>query len=905
MRDRIRPLALVSRRSLLMAFALAALLVVGRLTRLPESQVSLFWPSAGVAVWWFVGQPTRAAWAVDAALLLVVVFGVNLETGAPAAVAAAYAGINLVHAVVGASTLKRFGILTSGVRTSAGPPLLLAASAAAGVVSGLLTAVVSATVLGEDYLSVLVLVAVRNTSGTFLILLLVFALRGPAGARELVAAPRVGESAVAFVCGLVIYWLVFDAQPSLPLGFAVLPLWVWVGWRLGLARTSVLSLVLGGFAVYLTMQGHGVFADIESATTSATVVQAFLLVTVLTSASLAASQEDRARIASELVVARSTLAESIDVSLIGNSVLVTGGDHAGDLIHPNPALRRLLRTDWPLARQGDAEDAGAADASWFRFLREEDRTAAHEVLREMAAGTRSDWVGELAHRLADGSVVWAQVHLSMLSSQNGATSDSDGWPASELIPDDAAIDGRASLAVAQFLDVTARKDAEAKLTHLALHDDLTGLPNRLLLGDRIDLALAAARRTRTQVGLIFLDLDEFKAVNDAMGHGAGDSVLMMVAQRLRGAVRPADTVSRIGGDEFVVCCPDLSTPDEAEELARRLVSAVSMPVLVGERWVPVGVSAGVTVSRRGDDAAALLKQSDSAMYAAKRSGRGRVESFTQDLEAMASRHLTLTSGLQEALERDEFVLHYQPLVDITTGIVTGCEALVRWQHPTRGLLAPGEWLDVAEQSDVVIRLGGWVLKRACRDMAAVAESNRPLKVHINVSGRQLSQAGLVEQVVEALAECGLPAHLVVLELTETHLLEVHDSMLADLMRVRALGVELAIDDFGTGFSSLTQLVRLPLDAVKIDRSFVIGADGDPRAFAVIRGILGMAAALGLNVVAEGIETPAQAAMLESLGCPTGQGYLWSPPVDLAHFHELVLAGDAASALKAARQPDAP
>ena len=691
--------------------------------------------------------------------------------------------------------------------------------------------------------------------------------------------------------GVVIYLTVFGFQPGLPLAFAVLPVSVWAGSRLGLARTTSLILVLGVLAVSSTLRGYGPFTVIASEAARAGVVQAFLLVTLLTTTMLAATQEERGRMAAALTAARRTLAESIDAALIGNGFVVAEGEWAGRILRPNPALRRLLRTGTPpRASNGVVVPPGVT--CWLSYLSIEDRVLVQSVLSRLRNGSSEDWTGELAHRLVDGTVVWAEVHLSVLplrvtDSDHGFADDAAAGVNGEIEPDG----GGPRVVVAQFLDITARKDAEAQLTHLALHDELTGLPNRVLLSDRIELALGMARRSRSHVALIFLDVDHFKSINDSLGHDAGDRVLTVVAQRLRATVRPADTVARIGGDEFVACCPDMVTEAVAKELAERLVEAASEPVWVDDRFVPVGVSAGLTLSRSGDSAATLLKQSDAAMYFAKRSGRGRVESFTQDLEAQASRHLTLSGELRDALSREQFVLHYQPIVDIATGTVTACEALVRWQHPTRGLLAPGEWLDVAEVSDLVIGLGEWVLRRACLDLAIIAEQVHPLKVHVNVSGRQLARAGMVDQVTNVLKDAGLPSHLIVLELTETHLLEIHDSLLPDFSRLlHHLGVEIAVDDFGTGYSSLTQLVRLPVDSVKIDRSVVSAAGEDERAVAVIRGVLGMADALGLHVVAEGVETPAQAAMLQQMGCATAQGYLWSPPLDLSRFRALLMQG---------------
>lgn len=857
-------------RSASMLALLLVALVVGRWTRLPETQLALLWPAAGVAVWWFLPRRPVAWLVLDSVLLVVAVAVVNLLTGATAWHAAGFAVANLVHALVGGWASRRSGVVARGLRGGRGPVRLLLASAAAGLVSG---ALLVFTAVSDEPVAVagtFLLAWVRNTTGTFLVLVVVLAVVRPHRGRELLGPPRAREWWTAVVVGVALYTAVFDVQPGLPLGFLLLPLVVWSGTRLGLARTSALSVGLGVLAVLLTLHGTGGFSATATPAGRAGVIQGFILLTVLTSTVLAAVTEDRERIATALAEARSILARSVDAAMIGSGVVLTGGAGTGLLLQPNPALRRLLGLDG----EGTASRGGAVRPSWTAHLGPEDAALMRDVLAELAAGTRQGWTGELQHRLADSSTVWAQVHLSALE------------PAQR---------GRRSRAVvAQFLDITARKDAEAQLTHLALHDDLTGLPNRLLLRDRLELALAAVGRSHSHVAVVFLDLDRFKTINDSLGHEAGDRVLVTVAKRLRATLRPTDTVARIGGDEFVACCPDVADLDEAHELAARLVEVVSSPVPVDGRVVPVAVSAGLTLSRPGDTASSLLQQSDAAMYAAKKAGRGRVEVFAQGLEAQASRHLVLSAELRDALVHEQFRMHYQPVVDLDTGTVTACEALVRWQHPTRGLLAPAEWLDVAEQTDLMLDLGEWVLRRACADLAGVAETVHPLKVHVNVSGRQLAQPGVVDVVAAALRDTALPAHLVVLELTETHLLELHGSLLADLSQLHRLGVELAVDDFGTGFSSLTQLVRLPLDSVKIDRSFVGQAAVDEKARAVVGGVLGMADALGLQVVAEGVETPAQAALLRTMGCVSGQGFLWSPPVPLDRFVELLVTGFPAS-----------
>jgi diguanylate cyclase (GGDEF)-like protein len=431
----------------------------------------------------------------------------------------------------------------------------------------------------------------------------------------------------------------------------------------------------------------------------------------------------------------------------------------------------------------------------------------------------------------------------------------------------------------QLLDVSARREFAERLTHQALHDELTGLPNRTLLRERLDHALVTARRSGQAVALMFLDLDHFKMVNDSLGHAAGDQVIRTVAQRLVSTVRPSDTVARIGGDEFVVCCPEVSGADLGAEIAARLLQVVNEPIVLDGQSITITTSAGIAIAGEGDDAGDLLRQADTAMYAAKSRGRGRVEFFEDALYQQARRRLVITNDAREALRCDQFVLHHQPVVslmvpgaDWAAAEVVAVEALVRWQHPDRGLLLPGEWLDVVETSDLMVELGAWVLRTAATEVASVGG----LRLHVNVSATQLRHA-LVETVTDALEESGLEAERLVLELTETQLVSVHHEQLSELYRLRDLGVSLSVDDFGTHYSSLTQLTTLPVTELKVDRSFVMAMGVDHRARAIVQGVLGMAGAMGLAVVAEGVETAETATELRSWGCPSAQGFLWGRP----------------------------
>ncbi|WP_369052835.1 bifunctional diguanylate cyclase/phosphodiesterase [Kineococcus terrestris] len=434
-------------------------------------------------------------------------------------------------------------------------------------------------------------------------------------------------------------------------------------------------------------------------------------------------------------------------------------------------------------------------------------------------------------------------------------------------------------AIGVATDVTARLQAEAALVHRAHHDALTGLPNRVLLHERLTTALRAAREG-TSVGLVAIDLDGFKHVNDSAGHAAGDDLLQAVADRLSLCVRGDDTVARLGGDEFAVLCPAASR-DDLRGVAQRVLAALQAPFTLDAGTFHVGASIGWSVA--GADGPAveeLLQQADEAMYAAKRDGKNRAYGYDVRDRARAERAAVLLPQLADALRRGEFRLHGQPVVDLGSGAVVAVETLLRWQHPERGLLTPGEFLDVLESSPFMPAVGRHVLHESCRMAAgwsAALGADAPA-VHVNVSARQLEAGTFLSEVRGALDRFGLDPHLLVVELTETHAAHITESLRGDLEDLRRLGVRVAIDDLGTGYSGLARLTELPVDVLKIDLQFVRGMLTDPSCDAVVRAVLSIGQALGTTVVAEGVETAEQADRLRSYGADTGQGWLFGRPV---------------------------
>jgi len=443
-------------------------------------------------------------------------------------------------------------------------------------------------------------------------------------------------------------------------------------------------------------------------------------------------------------------------------------------------------------------------------------------------------------------------------------------------------------------DISDRKQLEAQLRHQAFHDPLTGLPNRALFHDRLEHALTRLTRHGGLLGVLLLDLDGFKTINDSLGHAAGDELLAIVAKRLRATLRPSDTVARLGGDEFVVLVEDAANPDETEAVAERVLATLAEPITLAGRDTPIraGASIGIvttTTITAGVSPGELLRDADIAMYLAKGDGGG-LRRFEPTMRAAAIQRIELEADLRRAVDHGEFTLHYQPIIELDSGRLSAVEALVRWQHPTRGLLAPGSFIPLAEETGLLVPIGRWVLRTACQQVRAWQDSipgYQRLGVSVNLSAVQLAQPNLVTEVADALTEAGLEAHHLTLELTESLLLDDTDTTVAKLHDLKALGVHLAIDDFGTGYSSLAYLRRLPVDTLKIDKVFVDAVADDSEASALAQAIIKLAATLRLTPVAEGIEHPAQLQRLRELHCHYGQGYHLAKPLDDQQLTELL------------------
>jgi diguanylate cyclase (GGDEF)-like protein len=437
--------------------------------------------------------------------------------------------------------------------------------------------------------------------------------------------------------------------------------------------------------------------------------------------------------------------------------------------------------------------------------------------------------------------------------------------------------------------VSSLRDANAQLNHLALHDNLTQLPNRLLLEDRIEQAIASSQRSGKRLAVMFVDLDRFKIVNDSMGHHYGDKLLREVAERLRTTLRAEDTIARVGGDEFIVLAKDLPDAQSAGQMADKVVSALVQPYFIDRQEQNISASVGIAIyPDDGADMRTLMSNADSAMYHAKKMGRNNSQFFTPEMNQAASERLELERALRRAVENDEFELYYQPKVDVASGRIGAMEALVRWRHPTRGIVSPAEFIPLSEELGLIIPLGAWVLLTACQQNKRWQEAGlAPLRVAVNLSAVQFRQRNLAEFVAQILADTGLDPSWLELEVTESVVMQNAEDATDTLMQLHGQGIHISIDDFGTGYSSLSYLKRFPLDTLKIDRSFVRDISTNPDDAAIVKSVIALAHSLRLKVIAEGVETAEQLDYLRSLGCDEYQGYYRSKPVTAAEFEALM------------------
>jgi diguanylate cyclase (GGDEF)-like protein/PAS domain S-box-containing protein len=500
---------------------------------------------------------------------------------------------------------------------------------------------------------------------------------------------------------------------------------------------------------------------------------------------------------------------------------------------------------------------------WTEYTHPDDQPLWQTILARVAAGqdTHSD---ERRYVRPDDTVVWASTHITLVRDEVG----------------------NPQYFLAQFQDISRRKAVEQELVHQALHDSLTGLPNRALLTDRLVNGLAGSRRRGSRLAVMFIDVDCFKTVNDSFGHSGGDELLKHVAERIHAAIRPGDTVARNGGDEFVVVCDDVSVL-ATTQIAERILKTIGRPISIREDQMTVTASLGIAIADNKATPESLLRDSATAMYRAKERGRGRIELFDEQLRTKIEQRSSTEVALRRALERDELTVHYQPVIDLRTGTMVAAEALVRWDHPGRSLITPDEFISVAEETGLIVPIGAWVLEQACGQLAQWQHTEPSMSIAVNLSVRQMAATDITSVVDDILQRTRVRPESLCLELTESIFMQDAVYFGKTLASLKSLGVTLAVDDFGTGYSSLSYLKRFPFDAVKVDRTFIDGLGSDPHDTALVAAIVAMGNALDLEVTAEGVESRDQLLNLKSLRCKRAQGFYLARPMPPTQLDQLI------------------
>jgi diguanylate cyclase (GGDEF)-like protein/PAS domain S-box-containing protein len=805
--------------------------------------VSAVWPPSGVALASAIVFGPRVAPAIFLAAVLSNATG---DSTLPASIGIATG--NALAAVVGALLLARVGFQPTLRRVR---DVIALAILGAAVSTAVNATIGTATLLAADVAQPGHLWAfwrvwwLGDLTGVLLVapplLLALTAHRGTRSGRR--DAARIAEASL-LAAALVAVMLIVLNQ-GVTLAFPIFPLIVLAAMRFGQVGAVTAALVVSSIAVAYTANGEGPFTG-GAPDMDLLRAQVFVGLAALTGLLVAAmrSEWERAEDAlARLEVSEHALAEAQRLARIGS----WEWDMVANTVEWSDELYRIMGVD----RASFTIDG----ESFYARVPSEDR---EPIERAIETTMRTTEPFRLEHR-----VVHPGGEVRTIDSRGRAELDGDG---------------RVVRLLGTAQDVTEQRAAERLLEHQALHDPLTGLPNRALFLDRLQHALTRARRPGSSLAVYFCDVDDFKNINDSLGHDAGDELLVALPPRLREGLRAGDTVARFGGDEFVILCEDLNSEGEAIRIAERIGEAFRLPFALDGRPHHLSVSVGVVFVKAGEASAAeVLRDADAAMYRAKADGKGQFELFDAQMRASLVARLQTEADLRRALDEGELRLHYQPVVALADAddALVGAEALVRWQHPRRGLLAPAEFIAVAEDSGLIAPLGAWVLEEACRQ--AVAWGGERF-VSVNLSPRQLSHSDVPALLERALADTGVDPALLELEITENVLMEQSAGALATLRRLKAMGVRLVLDDFGTGWSSLAYLKRFPLDGLKIDREFVDGLGSEPEDTAIVAAVLSMAAALELDVIAEGVETDAQLAWLRERGCGMAQGFLLGRPM---------------------------
>lgn len=666
-------------------------------------------------------------------------------------------------------------------------------------------------------------------------------------------------------------WLILG-QENYPIAFIYLPIAIWVAYRFHQYGATLFLVVISALAIYGTLLGYGPFVH-ESANESLLLLQGFVGVTMITSLTISASISESLKSYDELKEVRNQLGRAVakqmtdletaagEINLAESvfnenfqSIMITNQD--GAIIRVNPAFTRItgytsteVIGQNPKILKSNRHDKQFYDEYWAALVNE------------------GSWQGEIWNRRKNGEIFPTWQTVSAVHNRNG-----------EVVQ-----------YISIFSDISEKKVTEERIYHLAHYDIVTGLRNRVAFHDQLANAIVHAGRQQQQFALLYLDLDNFKLINDASGHPFGDMLLKHVAMRIKAVIREEDLIARLGGDEFVILLTDIKTSQDAALVAEKVLDEMARPVILENNEIVVTGSMGIsTYPVDGMDADTLLKHADVAMFRAKDKGRNSFQFFTAEMNAQAEERLLLESDMRKGLQNDEFLLHYQPKVNVESGEITGCEALVRWQHPKRGMIPPNVFIPVAEETGLIRQLGEWVMRTACAQQKSWQLSNlADIAVAVNISGRQFISQRLIAEVQRIIEETDIDAKYLELELTESIIMENVEENIEILEQLHDMGVKLSIDDFGTGYSSMAYLKRFPIDKLKIDQSFVRDIATDPDDAAIVNATTALGHNLHMEVIAEGVETKQQLQFLKDSGCDEIQGYFFSRPLPADEFEELL------------------
>ena len=838
----------------LMIYVLSAKL--GLQLAIVHNSVTAVWPPSGIALAALLIFGTRLWPAVMAGAFII-----NLMASLPVSVCLSIATGNTVAAVAGALLVQKLTRTENPLDTMRGVIILVGGG-------GLLATLISATigtitlmdaglVTRPSYNSVWLTWWLGDSGGVLLIAPLLLAWRQTP--RMNWSVLRAFEAAALLMCTLLIAQLVFGRNSGLALNHAplaflpIMPL-AWSTMRFGKHGATVCLALVAASAVWGTIGGSGPFmrADMNE---SLLLLQLFMgvmvLYTLLFSASLNERRQTQQLLDRQYEDKANSLGEILEHSL--NEIYMFDKETLR-FVNVNQGARGNLgytMEELQLLTPVDIKP-------------EHTRESFYRVIEPLLNGTSQRLRFETTHQRKDGSCYPVEVNLQL------------------------SRPGTGQVFVAIIQDITERHLTREKLDHLAHHDALTDLPNRLLFSDRLEHALQHQQRAGRQLALMFIDLDGFKKINDTLGHQAGDDLLKQVAQRLLHGARQDDTIARLGGDEFTIILEDMDKQDYVPEIAQRILDSLARPYAVSGREVFLGASIGISMyPQDGADVSALMKHADIAMFQAKKDGGNRFQFYLADMTAAANERLALETDLRHALERDEFEVYYQPQVSLETGQIVGLEALLRWHHPQHGMVPPNMFIPVAEGCGLIEPLGEWVMQAACAQNRAWQDATGiKIPVAVNVSGQQITER-LVQSATEILEATGLEPRYLELEITESCIMNQATTTIGYLRALRKLGVQLAIDDFGTGYSSMSYLKRLPINTLKVDRSFVRDIPEDTNDTAIVEAILALGHTLNLKIVAEGVETDAQRTFLAEHGCDVMQGYLFSRPLPVNEIGELL------------------